>query len=69
MSCKILSKNFYKDMTFASVPLDIAPLRIGDKVNDGAGTVISSKIAEPLEGVCRAILVIKGRIDGDELIY
>ena len=67
MRGKILLKSFYKDMTIASVPTGIGPFSIGDKVNNGAGTIVSAKCAEPVNGIDRLILVIKGKIDGDEL--
>lgn len=67
MKGKILLKSFYKDMTIASVPIGIGSFNIGDKVNNGAGTIVSAKCAEPLNGIDRLLLVIKGKIDSDEL--
>jgi len=70
MNCgKILLKSFYKDFTIASVPLNIPSFKIGDRVNDGTGTIVSARCAEPLNGIDRLILVIKGKIKGDELYY
>ena len=68
MNCsEILVKSFYEDMTIASVPLSIPPFKIGDTVNDGAGTIISMRCAEPLNGIERMIMVIKGKIEDNKL--
>lgn len=68
MRYKILDKRKFKKNTLVSLPLPIEPLRIGDKVNNGAAEVVSVALTGT-GNLSDITLVLDGKIEGNEIYY